>query len=81
MSVDVSNAQTIITKGILIDKTNSHKPDKDTETIVGTVILVTEDIGTFTEFDTITIDSKIYKPKRPFKNNGYITEIDIVRSE
>lgn len=83
------NIATAVIKGVVIDNNRNLSQTTARETIADmskttrtlTVVVNSDDIAPLGTFDTLTIDGVVYKPTLSSKNNGYTTEIFVVRGE
>jgi len=69
-------AQTLIVKGIIVDKTKRSSESKVMKT---QVIMLSEDVSSFSDFDTLSINGLTYLPERPLKDDGYTLTVTLVK--
>lgn len=82
LTADLTAPQVLSVKCIVNEYKKSSRDKQIDETNINklSLIFISEDISSFSDFDIITIDGITYTPERPFKNNGYSYEITAVRN-
>lgn len=73
LDADVSSSTTVVISGIVTEKKSK---DDNRKTVV---LFKSTDINNIIDFDEMTIKDVIYIPEKPFSDNGFITEITVVR--
>lgn len=75
-STEFSPNQTSIVKAVVYE---SKKKFKGANTIVQEMLVKSKDIGDATQYDTVTIDSKVWNIIEVLKNDGFISVLQISR--
>jgi hypothetical protein len=72
----MSATTTKVVKALIVEK--SRKTDTSIAAYTE-LLMVSEDIGDPTIYDTVTIDGIVWNIVPPYKNNGYTITVEIVR--
>jgi hypothetical protein len=75
-----STSSVITVKALIITKQKQQKEDVSSDVEKLYLLFNNDDVAKFNIFDTATVNGKTYIPERPYKDNGYVTEITFARS-
>jgi hypothetical protein len=71
---------TLAIKGVLVSK--KSKSTGETATVIrNELILISEDVAAFTDFDSLTINGEAYSPRLPYDDNGYTLTVVVTRTK